>query len=103
MTIKTILLTAAICCTTSTLTFAQSGNVSDYECQVTTTSGVRGLIMLTAASAKVAEERAVGLNAYTGRGIPDEAAEVVECINRTNEEKFSDYRFEWWSMNEVDR
>ncbi len=103
MTLKQIFFATACCCLTASQAIAQSESLSDYDCQVTTATGLRGLVQVTALTEKSAIKMSQFASAYTERSTREEATDVIECVNRTREEKFSDFRFEWWSMNEVYR
>lgn len=103
MTLKQAFFAATLCSLIASPAVAQSESLSDYDCQVTTEAALRGLVQVTALTEESAMNMAQSASAYTERGTRGETADVVECVNRTREEEFSDSRFEWWSMNEVDR
>lgn len=87
---------AMACCVVAGATLAQQGQKRDYNCQVTTVTGARGLVTYLTTSREKAQEMVVGLEARTTKGNREIAETVVECIERFSDEKFSDAGFDWW-------
>ena len=69
---------------------------NQFECQVVTESGARGLVSLQTFTRQDAMQRVVGLQALNDQEVIETAVSVVQCIDFTTDEKFFDAAFQGW-------
>ena len=68
----------------------------EFQCQVITESGARGMVSLQTFSKELAIKEVVGLSAWTDMDGSERAAEVVQCIEPAKREAFKDTAFGYW-------
>lgn len=67
-----------------------------FACQVVTNSGAQGLVSLQSLSRQEAESGAVGLPVITLAGSTGVAARVLQCIETSGGQTFTDSSFQGW-------
>lgn len=67
-----------------------------FACQVVTTSGAQGLVNIQSLSRQEAETGVVGLTAITLAQSNGVAARVVQCIEESRGQSFTDSSFQAW-------